>query len=58
MEMAYSKKKAAKKTRSERSFEELVRQVPVEQFNRMVAKSGMTAEESRELCQAFLELKQ
>ncbi len=45
-------------TRTNRGFTELVRGVPVEQFIRMVTKSGLPAQEAKELCAAFKELTQ
>lgn len=42
---------------SGRSFEELMRSIPVEQFIRMVAKSGLPTQEAREICNAFKEMK-
>jgi hypothetical protein len=45
-------------TRSARGFTELVREVPVEQFVRMVNRCGLPTADARELCAAFRELKQ
>jgi len=38
-------------------FLQLLRTVPVDQFVRMVGRSGLPAEEARRLCQLFKRLK-
>lgn len=42
---------------SGRDFTEMMREVPMEQFVRMVTRSGIPDPEGRELCKSFKELK-
>lgn len=53
-------RKDAEKTysRPERSFSEMMRDIPTDQFVRMVTRCSLPAVEARELCQSFKELKQ
>lgn len=38
-------------------FETLMTKIPVEQFDRMIAKSGLPTKEARELCREFRKIK-
>ena len=40
-----------------RSLDDLLRDIPLHVFTSMVTKSGLSAEDSRELCRLFKELK-
>ena len=52
-----SKKVASKKVASSgKSFEDLMRAVPMDAFSRMVMSSGLPAPDARELCASFKEL--
>jgi hypothetical protein len=42
---------------SNRSFVDMMKSVPKEKFVSMVSKCGMPAEEARDLCRSFAELK-
>ena len=48
---------APKVTHSEESFESLMTKVPARLFMQMVNKSGLPANEARELCEAFKDLR-
>lgn len=52
-----TKKSVSKSKASKPDFVSLMKQIPVEAFIRMVSKSGLPPQTSRELCQAFKDLK-